>query len=222
MMTTATNALSAPSSGQPVKRLSRTEATPWQSIAAQELLTHGGSPEGMSELLPECSAIYCWRVRLELDTPPTDVSSFVAHLRRVSELPQGRLGAVSLSRAVAIDGMTLGGAGLTPEKLEFFRRFLGNPARARWLASFLKSLQLRLPALYVGRASNLAARVGQHVREETDFGRAVENDEVLDWRYLNLEYLELGQANEVKADTLEALEQLFTVLSLASFTKRAG
>lgn len=159
---------------------------------------------------------------MELDVPLRDVAGIVNHLKQISELPQGRLGSILLSRSVELSGLTLGGTGLTESKLQYFRNYVQDPNRARWLGAYLKSLESRIPALYVGKATNLVTRVAQHLRGDTDFGVAVMADEKLDWSLLNLEYVNLGKAQQVKPETLLALEQLFTVLSIASFTRRAG
>jgi hypothetical protein len=194
----------------------------WQVVSATELVEGLAAQGSLEGVLPNVAAIYAWRLRLSTDTSPEDVVGFLAHIRRISQLPQGRIGRIPLSRSISMDGLLIGGAGLTAEKLRYLENFLADPKRARWVAAFLVSLEARIPALYVGKALDLPDRIVDHLQCRTSFGLDVDDDDILEWSDLNLEYVVLGPARSVSTKTLETFEQLFTVLSIASFTKRAG
>jgi len=123
---------------------------------------------------------------------------------------------------VQMDGLTLGGSGLSESKLNHFRALLANREMAVSIREYLRTLQERIPALYVGKARNLPTRVAQHLSGTTGFGSSINVDSRLQWSDLRLEFFRLGEADSVTDSTLEAFEQLMTILLIAPYTERAG
>lgn len=200
----------------------RRRRDPWTSIDARDLLDSSISGSAVQENVPSCSAVYAWRLKLEPDCATDDTHAFLQHLQHVAQLPQGRLGKTSLSRAVQLDGLTLGGSGLSDSKLAHFRKLLGDREMAVSIREYLRTLQERIPALYVGKARNLPIRVAQHLSGITGFGNSINVDSRLQWSDLRLEFFRLGESDAVSDSTLESFEQLMTILMIAPYTERAG
>lgn len=200
----------------------RRRRDPWSSIDARELMDSSMSGSAIQDNVPACSAVYSWRLKLEPDCSTDDTHAFLQHLQHIAQLPQGRLGRTSLSRAVQLEGLILGGTGLSERKLADFRRLLADREMASSIREYLRSLQERIPALYVGKARNLPTRVSQHLAGVTGFGSSISNDSRLQWSDLRLEYFKLGDADAIDDSTLESFEQLMTVLMIAPYTERAG
>lgn len=195
----------------------------WVSVSGADLVRQFVEKGSLSGILPAQSAIYFWRLRLKSNTPPSDGRGLFKHLKRVTELPLGRVDAIRLSRGLYANGFELGGKGLPPETLSTLESMAFNRLDAKFLTVFLADLEARIPALYCGQTGQLSARIVNHLNSKTDFGSMVEHDTDLSWDDLYLEYRVVGNASEDNEDRKrQALEYLATVMTISAFTKRAG
>ena len=194
----------------------------WASVTGEELRAEYLSTGSVGSLLPKIAAVYFWKLKLRPDVSFHDQDGLVDHVKRVASLPQARIGTIALSRSISIDGIYIGGAGLTEAKIKELRNFVSQPKRAQWLIKFLTDLESRIPTLYVGESGSLPVRIANHVSGNSDFGQAIEAEPDLRWRDLYLEYVKTGEATEDESGRRRTLEHLATVLTISNYTKRAG
>lgn len=200
----------------------------WESASGRELRTAVDRGEPLADLLDDCQAIYFWKRSLE---PPigieNDELAFENWVDCLLRVPLGTVGPRRLCHFATIDGVHVGGGGLTNEKRSALRRYIGSARWRKWLSRYFVDLSRSCPPVYVGESADLIRRVREHVAGETGFGQRIIESPDLDWADLRLEYAVLGPSRKHK-DTSEAkarrrlLELMATDLALAGYVTRRG
>lgn len=201
----------------------------WQVLRGIEIAEALEDQDALTRLVDPCQAVYIWRRSFE---PPPDAARSSDELIRWTErllaTPHGAALQKRLGHFIQIDGVTLRGPGLTPDKLATLQRVASSPRWRRMLTSFIRSLAPFAPPLYVGETSDLPIRLRDHVNGDTGFGRKVRSSKELRWSELDLHYFALGDAREEDESTPEAkarrtlLEYIATGASLAGYVERPG
>ena len=199
----------------------------WSKFYATDLKENYEKTGSLTDSIDRTAGVYFWKLRLRPDCHWGDTHALQEHLERITELPQGRLGRVPLSRGVSIEGLRMGGSGLSTDKLTGLRELCQSSTQARWLIKFLTDLEDRTPALYCGEAGDIPHRLAEHLAGRTGFGREVENDSELEWSDLLVEIISTdSEPSEEKKRSATAhrrsIEHLGTLMTASMFTKRAG
>ena len=194
----------------------------WTSIDGETLLAELESKGTLKDILPNIAAVYIWRLRLRPSVNVHDKAGLVQHIRRVAQLPQGRVTDLDMSRSLRLEAMVFGGTGLPEAKIQTLEHMIGSASGARFIWDFLSDLESRIPALYAGESGRLPSRIADHIRGKTGFGYAVGREPVLGWSDLVCEFVRTGEANDDESSNRKALEYLTTILTISNYTQRAG
>jgi hypothetical protein len=206
-------------------RLARTKL--WTSIEGAELQWAFGRGESLVELVGSSAAIYLWRLNL---APPGHVvqnaHQMSAWIAECLSIPLAELPAVSLAHFLHLRGIAVGGGSLSDAKRQMLKEWLQEPGHRQWMRGFLASLSEIVPPLYVGEADNLARRVRDHLRGDTDFAEALEGKLKLSWDKLTFWYCvvpaNLSSEDKGAKELRTLLEMLIARLALAGWTIRPG
>jgi hypothetical protein len=204
----------------------------WKIVLGKDLLGVLKGAERLDDLVEACQAIYLWR--RDFSPPAHVVQSGVVMadwLEKCLSWPFAKLGPQSLAHFVQLDGITIGGGGLTDIKRETLDELLRHESWRRFIQKYLASLTQVAPPLYIGEASNLETRVRDHLHGRSQFGAAILKQGVT-WDGLQLAYLRVGapqdepdsdEPSESKAkDRRTLLELIAARLALAGATSRPG
>lgn len=181
----------------------------------------------MEDLIGSSAAIYVWRRNL---LPPPHVvqnaHQLNAWLTECLAKPYADLPAISLAHFLYLRGIVLGGGSLSEVKAATLKLSLQEMRNRHWLRAFLGSLNDLAPPLYVGEADNLARRVRDHLRGDTDFASILREKIKLSWDTLTLLYCPLpaqfASDSAGAKDRRTLLEMIAARLLLAGCTTRPG
>lgn len=192
----------------------------WKTVPGADLIDLVQSNEDLSAALPDLPGVYMWKRDLR---PPKSVIAdpvkLIAWCDRLSDTAIGQTGVQQLSHFLRIHSVELCGGALPSEKRKTLERLFASQQNRKWFASFLSSLGAETPALYVGEAESLAARIVDHLTGRSGFGSTIERHERLSWSDLSLRYYTLESS--VKAQRT-AIEYLASVVTVAGYTSRIG
>jgi len=191
-------------------------------VDGNELEERLATGDSIADLLPISPAIYLWRRNLK--PPPgalASPSAFRNWIERVISVPLASVRRRELSHYAILEGLTLGGQGLSDEKKQTIEH-LSAKGRS-YVAQFLQALAAELPSLYVGETQNLRERIASHVRGESGLKDVLVEDFGVSWRDVDLWFYELPRGNDESAKPLRTLlETLATKLTLAPSVRRIG
>ena len=193
----------------------------WIKVSGPELLE--GLERGFDGLVPGQSGIYMWKLAVCSRLPFQTGRQMVDHIDLRCGSPMAKAEG-HLGNFVEIQELTVAGKALPTAKRNLLQRWQ-NATRRRWMNSFLGSLEDSTPALYVGEASRLDARVAQHMNLETKFGRKVDEEPALSWVNLDFHYCELEDMfgeGDVSTQLRRSLEWIATMTSVSGYVERAG
>ena len=198
--------------------------TMWQTYRGRELEEMFLRSEDLGTRIPRGSAIYVWKRHL---VPPAQIVAngalFAKWISECVKTPSARLPRQELSHFLALEGISLGGAPLTDDKLSTLRDWMGDGRSRKWLAQVVTSVGDLAPPLYVGESEDLPRRIKDHLRGETDFSVAL-GGLGLKWTDCNLSVCpvpsELLNADAKGRRTL--IELIVARLAIAGSTSRPG
>ncbi len=170
--------------------------------------------------------MYLWRRRIV--APERSISSADAceeWINEVVEQPAARIKRKQLTHCVWTDGLQLGGGGLTPEKARTLDEAVRRADRRKLFVRYVEGLSQFTPPIYVGQTGDLRARVGQHLKGDTQLYSYVRDTLALAWEDLDLRYLQVSESASLSDESRVLLEllELITQRVLAPFgTERPG
>lgn len=199
----------------------------WHFVPGDELEASLAKQRPLSELLPDCPAIYLWR--RSPNVPPHVQSSgkaFADWLDEMMQTPMGEVRNQRLAHFAIIHHLSLQSAGLTDIKKLQLAGPVWTPKRRRWLAEYIRQLRQFSPPLYCGETGNLAARTKDHLSGDTGFGQQVHRDSLLSWSNLELAYHKIDKVQpktEKEAKEFATLVELITTaLAVSGYVSRRG
>lgn len=186
----------------------------WKCIPGDELIdAYADSASSLSELVPQVSALYLWRRRIVYD--PSILSTQQAcmqWLEKLAEGPAAVLGRRPLAHCVTLEGLVLGGGGLSPEKDEALSLATQRRKMRDRVARIMESLTNFMPTLYIGETNDLKRRMQQHLRGDTGLKYYVESTLRLKWTDLEIHYLELSRSPDT-SDEAKRIQKLLEFLA---------
>ena len=197
----------------------------WKCIPGDEMVD-AFSESSLSELVPQSSALYLWRRRIVYDPSITSTpQACIDWLEDLAEQPAAVLGTRPLSHCVTIEGLVLGGGGLTHEKRDAIPSATQQRRMRERVARIMSSLTNFMPPLYIGEANNLRMRVHQHLRGDTGLQYYIESSLGLRWADLEMHYHELSRSPNTSAEAkrIQELLEFLAQRAIAPFgTARPG
>lgn len=195
----------------------------WERFYAVDLLEALESSGSLGGLVPEYAGIYLWKLRLRPSCHPQDSVALGRHLDRIVRLPMGRISEINVSRGIRVGNLTFGGSGMPTEKVNQLKQLIATKQGANFIVQYLDELEPRTPALYCGEAGNVALRLADHLKGNTDFAQAIASDPDLVWSDLFVEITRTGsKSSEDGSANRRAIEYFTTVMTSSMYTKRAG
>lgn len=197
----------------------------WETVYGREL-QEALSESRLEDVVPNLPAIYIWR--RDLTVPPGASGSAKATLRWVEEQlshPAASISATTLTHCTRLDGITIGGLGLTPEKTATLSSALENSGKRAVTLEYTQSLSDFLPPIYVGKTERLAKRVRQHLRGETSLQEYIQGPMGIAFDDVRLTYLKVSDTtplSDASRRYLDALELIAQRLLVPFGTDRPG
>lgn len=197
----------------------------WRNLHGGELID--AFEDGtLADLLPRRGGLYLWRRSY---FPPLGVRGSADRCREwVHELAgaaSARLGKRPLSHCVWLEGLQIGGGGLTDEKTGALESVTGSASGRDVLATFIETLSQFSHPVYVGQADDLLKRIRQHLAGETDLQAYLSETLGLSWPDLDLYFVVLSP-NTARSEGSRKVLELFELIAqrlLAPFgTRRPG
>jgi hypothetical protein len=201
----------------------------WQSVSGEELEDAVTRRSTVADLIDPCEAIYVWRRQIAV--PPFAMqgpANFNKWVDQVVETHFGVVGRKELTHYLTLERLTVGGGGLTGDKVETLRQWTSGEKGRRFVGKFISSMNAFVPPLYVGETGDITVRAKQHVRFETLFGELLRDELGLQWRDVSLYYYCLGPSRDDEADEQSRksrrtlLEMIASRIMLAGCVTRVG
>ncbi|RMD84514.1 MAG: GIY-YIG nuclease family protein [Candidatus Dadabacteria bacterium] len=140
--------------------------------------------------IPRLPGVYLWRRSLELGLETVrDFERCSEWLQGVVANPQLRVTQRRITPHLLLEGLSIGGGELTPDKARLLEQLVRGPRSRRFVCSAVVSLESFLPPLYVGRADDLRARVRDHLDGQTGLVDYLRSVLELDWEDVSLWFL---------------------------------
>jgi hypothetical protein len=199
-------------------------STPWKRVFGADLVELVDSHLPLTSVLDEGAAVYVWKQAI-IPSPGQrhEPSLLVDWLDTLCTSPRGETLSAQLSHFIHVAGVEIRGRPLTADKRQVLQAFARASTNRRWLLAYLRGIEQHMPALYVGEAEDLPARVQQHMQGVSDFGALVNSRADLDWGNLNLHYVTIPLDPDGKSTSVRrAIEYLTASLAIAGFTRRPG
>ncbi len=178
------------------------------------------------DCLPKQPGVYLYKRSLRC--PPNCLTSSTdcfAWIKSLTSQPSARLGKRQINHCVWIDGLSIGGGGLTLTKELLASESCKNPKMRRLIVSFVESLSDYMPVIYAGQTDCLLTRTRQHLNGETGLYEYIREMLKLDWTDLELRFMPLAPTTDMSVDAraVQELLELVTQRILAPFaTERPG
>lgn len=180
----------------------------WKRIPGDEMID-AFSDSSLPELVPQSSALYLWRRRIVYDPSVASTPQACSEwLEALSARPAAVLSKRPLSHCVTIEGLVLGGGGLTHEKRHAMSLATQQRRMRERVARIMSSLTDFMPPLYIGQANNLRTRVHQHLRGDTALKHYIESSLELRWTDVELHYHELSKSPNTSEEAKRVQELL--------------
>lgn len=197
----------------------------WVCITGDDLIdAHEHS--SLNELLPQTSGLYLWRKRVSCSASTASTPEECAEwLLSLAKQPTGVLREQELSHCVKLDGITVGGGGLTREKKNTLPLATSSRAMRVRIVKIMESLTQFMPPIYIGETNNVCKRVSQHFRGETGLEAYVKDSLGLRWLDLEFHYHQLSRSQSVSDDArrVQELMEFIAQRTLSPFgTERPG
>ena len=191
----------------------------WDSLSGKDALNF--REEGnLADYIPSTPGIYCWKLNpYKKVLLPSDYDSILSQINHLMALPQFETGSARINHSLISRGFLHRGEPLSGDKSVKLREWLKDSENAKWMIAFLKELKDYMPNLYVGKADNLAKRIGQHLAGSSKFGQKINDSSELTWQDLSVSWCQIPGAD---SQLLEAVELVTTVVSLSGFVEKAG
>ena len=190
---------------------------PWLSFSGPELISILESDLNLTGTVPSSPGVYMWKLNpgagnLSYSKP----DGIIDRLKKITTASQGRVernSHHSIRSEVDIAGNGLQG------KQDLLSRLVYQKENAKWLIGIMESLSVHLPSLYVGQSGDLATRIAEHVKGNSDFSDRLIAEGAYSFEDLIVYILVMeGASKEVR----EAIEHVISVITIAGFTKRVG
>ena len=200
----------------------------WDFVAGADLDNAYVGQSSLSDLVPNCSAIYLWRRAFRVPRPALrSGDAFLAWLDTAMQAPTAEVHDRRLSHFAVVDQLTIRGSGITQTKREQFGDLIARPKAREWLATYIRAASAFSPPLYCGETTHLAQRTREHLSGETGFGQRIQQQNVdAPWADLELAFCRLDSVrlkDEARAAQLrKLLEIITTAFSLAGYVSRRG
>lgn len=199
----------------------------WKRVSASEIEETIARDEPYDEIVPRQPAIYAWRRLLR---PPPGVldapTQFLEWVEKVLSTPVATIRDREISHYAILTCFTLGGQGLSPDKIETLKAMAAKPKGRRYLAGFLNEISDMLPAVYAGETDNLYRRVREHISGESGLLSSITLDLHLAWRDLELWYwalpAQMAEDSQQNKSLRTLLEMIATRLAIAPYVRRIG
>jgi hypothetical protein len=197
----------------------------WNPIQGNELEDAFDRGE-LKEVLPNCQAIYMWRRNLVLPKfILSDQSKLYEWIETSLNIPIAQIVNKELSHYATIESLTIGGLGLSNDKAETLKDMIKKPNNRKFLRDFLRSFGEMVPPLYVGETNTLVRRIKEHLNGDTGLKEVIVDALGLDWKDVDLWYLNLGPSAEntiTSKNRRTLLEMMSTRFTIAGWVKRTG
>ena len=196
----------------------------WTAISGSELIDARDEAK-LEDILPESPAIYIWR--RSVIAPPVCESSnqhFESWLTTLSGQPAARIARQALSNCVLMEGLQIGGGGLSEEKHRTVTQISGNRKIRKSVINFVESLSSYTPVIYLGQTNNLKVRVKQHLDGLTELHAYLTEMLGLKWPDTEFSFLKMSSDSASPQGTsVRELLELISQRVLAPFAvKRPG
>lgn len=197
----------------------------WKCISGDELID-AYLESAISELIPLSSGLYVWRRRIVYDqecvSTPESCSEW---LQRLVDKPSAVLHERALSHCVTLQGLTMGGGGLSVDKEKALSLVTEHRKMRERVVAIMASLTIFTPPIYIGETNNLRSRVQDHLGGKTGLKGYVEKELELRWPDLEFHYHELSSTTNtsIQAKRVQELLEFLAQRTLAPFgTVRPG
>ncbi len=197
----------------------------WKCISAEEAIE--SLNEGtLRDIVPDSPGLYLWRRRVIHEPQVASTQEACAKwLYGLASTPTAVLGERPVSHCLKLQGMIIGGGGITADKEETLSVATEKRGMRNHIVDLMASLTRFMPPIYIGEASNLQTRIKQHLRGETELKSYVEDGLGLSWDDMEIHFHELKVSAEVSTEVKKTLELLELIVqrSLSPFgTQRPG
>jgi hypothetical protein len=186
-----------------------------RGIDLKSELETAGTLDGV---LPTTPAVYMWKTDVSSKISVHGQESFMGLIDFAYTGKWAFLDSAAISHGVFIDGISFKGTGVPAGKVQAFTELTQDLQGRANIKKFLQNVADYAPTLYVGDAKDLAARITDHLNENTGFSRRLASTD-LDFRDLRLYFLETPDISE---NQRKALESLLTNLTGAWLVRRQG
>lgn len=164
--------------------------------------------------VPDAPGVYLWRLKFGASLEHnSNLRQFLDDLNGELRRPIGFIPESALNPSVRLHGLRIGGGELTEAKSQFLKDRYGNGVAKRQLSTFVRSLDRFAPAIYIGKADSLQARLLQHVRGDTPLDLYVRESLHRDWRSIAASIMQLPATHTQDASFSTELSNLLEMIA---------
>ena len=112
--------------------------------------------------------VYIWRRKfLGPSGGANNIDVFTNWVKELTSQPVGKVSSMYLNHCMSIEGVQVGGGGLTPKKDETLSG-IKSPGIRKFVIDFVQSLSFYTAPIWIGQTGNLCQRVKQHLDGATE------------------------------------------------------
>ena len=166
--------------------------------------------------------VYIWRRKFLGPTGGAiNVDIFKSWVRELTSQPVAMLDKTQLNHCLFVEGVQVGGGGLTPKKEETLNG-IDSTGMRKFVVDFVQSLSIFTAPIWIGQTGNLCQRVKQHLDGTTELISYVKTLGI-DLSDLQFHYLPISSENKsISTDFIELLEMISQRILAPFGTQRPG
>jgi len=178
--------------------------------------------DSLQNVVASCPAIYIWRRKfLGPSGGANNVEVFTKWVKELTSQPVAKVSSMYLNHCLSIEGVQVGGGGLTSKKDETLRSIC-SPGKRKFVIDFVQSLSVFTAPIWIGETGDLCKRVKQHLDGATDLKSYVKTLGI-DLSDLQLDYMPFSAEDDSITSDLIKLFEMISQRILAPFgTQRPG
>jgi hypothetical protein len=166
--------------------------------------------------------VYIWRRKFSGPSGgANNIDVFTNWVKDLTSQPVAIMHKTQLNHCLFVEGVQVGGGGLTPKKEETLSG-INSPGIRKFVIDFVQSLSIFTAPIWIGQTSNLCQRVKQHLDGTTELISYVKTLGI-DLSDLQFHYLPISSENKlISSDFIELLEMMSQRILAPFGTQRPG